>query len=76
MLFLFCVSAGSDYISNSVTAYFNTGDELPCLNITILNDTEREPCETFNIGLTTTSPPEDVTVLPAIAVVTIYDDEG
>ncbi|CAI8041912.1 hypothetical protein GBAR_LOCUS23263, partial [Geodia barretti] len=74
----FTISTGSataetDYQSNSSSFNFVAGDDPPCLNVEIVDDLERESCETFLLQLSTSDP--NVILSPASATATIYDDE-
>ena len=51
------------------------GDSFPCVNITIVDDMDRESCENFTVVLSTSDP--SVTILsPSTSTVIIYDNEG
>ena len=65
---------GDDYQATSSSFNFVTGDNPPCLNIPIDDDSDRESCETFMLQLSTSDP--NIILSPGAATATIYDDEG
>lgn len=72
---MYChLPVGEDYQTNSRTVNFETGDDPPCLNVVIVDDSERESCETFALQLSTSD--SHVSLSPATVTATIYDDEG
>ena len=71
---LYIFTENVDFIPNSQSFTFNTGDPTPCFAIMIVQDPDLENCETFDIEITTTDP--NVFPSPATATVTIYDDDG
>ena len=66
-----------DYLPNSQQYSFSTNDAIPCLDVTTLEDSLLESCETFGLALTAGSNPGVNLILsPSTATGTIYDDEG
>ena len=69
--YLHVITAGEDYLEvNKVIV----GDSLPCVNITIVDDMDRESCENFSVVLSTSDP--NVILSLSTSTITIYDNEG
>ena len=73
-VFLYIFTEDEDFLSNTQSFTFNTGDPTPCIDITIVQDPDLENCETFDILISTTD--SNVFPSPSTATVTIYDDDG
>lgn len=69
---MFDLTVGSDYLALNQMLIFNSGDQMMCVEIEIINDLIVEVTETFQVGLETVSG-EMIGV--SRAVVTILDDD-
>ncbi len=65
--------AGTDYVAASGTLTFNPGEVEKTLDLTVINDTEDEVDETFNVNL---SNPTEANPAAAPGVFTIFDNDG
>jgi glucose/arabinose dehydrogenase len=66
--------SGSDFTTSSGTLFFDAGETRKTISIPILNDSTREPPETFNVVIE--DPQGGATLLaPRTATITITDDD-
>ena len=71
------IAAGSDLVMVSKELTFSSGapiGDLQCVDITILNDTDVECDDVFNVTLTTTDSSVDIVEGYGVATVTIERD--
>ena len=72
---------GADYISVTTTLTFSTQQPRQCINVTIIDDVQVETTENFFANLTfvpmsvTTIDPNQITIAPVQATVSIMDDD-
>ena len=66
-------TAGDDYTSTSGTLTFSAGQRTATIEVTVLDDSDEEPDETFKVRLTN---PVGATIEDDEGVGTIHDDDG
>ena len=66
-------TAGDDYTSTSGTLTLTAGQRTATIEVTVIDDTDEEPDETFEVRLTN---PAGATIERANGVGTIHDDDG
>ena len=67
-------TAGNDYVPTTIDIQFQMAPDTICHSLTILEDTEKEPVETFGVLLETSDPAAQLTV--TFAAVSINDSTG
>ena len=67
-------TAGNDYVPTTIDIQFQMSPDTICHSPTILEDTEKEPVETFGVLLETSDPAVQLT--DTFAAVSINDSTG
>jgi len=67
-------TADEDYVPDTIVVQFQMAPDTTCLSFTILEDTEKEPVETFGVLLETSDPAVQLTDI--FGSVSINDSTG